>query len=235
MADHIKARQRNRRTIALALLLLPAAATAQSDARKGAAVGLYDAGGVDSMARLRLDPSGTFAFELVAGSLEQRASGRWAWRDDVIVFTSDPRPVPPAVEPGPVMQRGGGPFLIRIVNPSGRDLQGIDFKIDFDQGEPIVAHSLGEAYALPAYERREPRSISFVMPDYALRSTGLPLVRQAGTTATFVLKPNDFGVADFTGRTGVVDNRGIEVCAAPADGMAPGTSEDCQRFERVGK
>lgn len=219
----------------LLFLSLSAAATAQADARNDPAVGFYDAGGVDSIVRLRIDPIGTFAYELMVGSLDQRASGRWERRGDVIVFTSDPKPVAPVVEPGAVTQRSDGPFLIRIVSPSGRDLHGIDFTIDFDRGEPITVYADGQPYALPDDERREPRSISFVMPDYALNSAGLPLVRKEHATATYILKPNDFGVADFTGRTGLADSDGIEICAAPADGIPSGMPGDCQRFWRVGK
>jgi len=212
-----------------ALLLSLALPTTTSAKAVDPAVGDYDAGGVDSVVRLRLDADGSFAFALMAGSLDQQARGRWERRGDTIHFFSVPRPVPPVVEPGPITQRADGPFEIRVVGPGGNDLAGIDFSISFDRGDALTAYSPGGPWAFPADEHRQPRSISFVMPQYGLNTTGLPLTGKAGTTATFVLRPNDFGTIDFTGSTATVTATEMTLCGEGLGGRESG----CHDFRRI--
>lgn len=180
-----------------ALLLVPAAA-AQTPA---SLAGDYVHSQMELVAGIRLNADGTFQYGLTVGSLDERAQGRWKRTGNKIELMSDPRPVAPTVTAGPIEENLGKPFAVRLVAPNGSDVPAIDVTIAFDTGEPLTDYTRGEPWHLPAEERRTPRSISFAKPYYRLQSEPLPLDAKPGRTATFLLTPNDFGVADLTGTT----------------------------------
>ncbi|MXO65208.1 hypothetical protein [Altericroceibacterium endophyticum] len=168
------------------------------------AIGSYVMRTVDSIARIRLGDDHRFAYNLMAGSLDQRAFGYWRRDGAEILFTSDPKPVPPEIHAGPVQTGTGEPFTLRVVNAKGRDIAGIDFCIMFAEGAPLCSYTDGGAWSWPADEQRLPRSITFDLHGYNLHSGPMPLTAKAGHAASFILTPNDFGVADFTGATAIV-------------------------------
>jgi hypothetical protein len=154
---------------------------------------------MELVAGLRLNADGTFQYGLTVGSLDERAQGRWKRSGALIELTSDPRPVAPAITAGPVKPAPGEPFAIRLVGPNGSDVPGVDFTVEFDAGPPLEAYTPGGPWTAPADERRVPRFVTFAKPSYRLRSPRLPVDGRAGRVATFLLTPNDFGVADVTG------------------------------------
>lgn len=154
---------------------------------------------MELIAGIRLNPDGTFLYGLTVGSLDERAQGRWKASGNRIELTSDPRPVPPTITPGRTEVAAGKPFALRVLAPNGSDVPGVDLELEFDTGEPLRSYLAGEAWTLPADERRVPRFVTFSMPSYRLQSERLPLKAKTGTVATFTLIPNDFGVADLTG------------------------------------
>jgi hypothetical protein len=170
-----------------------------------ALAGEYVHSEMELVAGILLRSDGTFEYGLTVGSLDQRASGRWKSAGTSIELTSDPRPVAPTITPGPIAASPGAPFAIRILAPGGSDVPGVDFKIDFDSGEPLESYSPGGPWSLPDGETRVPRFVTFAMPAYRLQSDRLPLDAKPGTTASFALTPNDFGVADLTGVAGEID------------------------------
>lgn len=189
--------------VALAMAASPALAQQAQrapDAEHPAAlVGEYVHSQMELAAGILLNADGTFLYGLTVGSLDERAQGRWAASGDRIAFTSDPRPVAPTITAGTIDGDTGQPFAIRVLTPRGDDMPGVDFTIAFDNGEPLEGHMLGEPWSFPEDESRTPRSVTFEMPGYRLRSEPMPLDRKDGTTANFILTPNDFGVADLTG------------------------------------
>ena len=58
------------------------------------AVGEYVCAQMELIARIRLNPDGTFEYGLTAGSLYERAQGRWKRVGQRIELISDPKPVP---------------------------------------------------------------------------------------------------------------------------------------------
>ncbi len=164
---------------------------------------------MELVAGIRLKPDGTFEYGLTVGSLDERAQGRWEAVGNRIELTSDPRPVAPVITPGRVDPAPGEPFAIRVMAPNGRDMPGVDLKIEFDAGEPLDSYLAGGPWSLPPEETRVPRFVTFSMPSYRLQSERLPLNAKAGTVATFLLTPNDFGVADFTGVYAEIDGEGL--------------------------
>lgn len=153
------------------------------------------------VAGIRLSADGTFLYGLTVGSLDEQAKGRWKVAGGRVELTSDPRPVAPAIEAGKVEPAPGQPFALRLLAPNGSDVPDIDFVLEFSEGEPIASYMAGGPWALPAEERRTPRFVTFSKPSYRLRSPRLLLEGKSGTMATFLLQPNDFGVADLTDAT----------------------------------
>jgi hypothetical protein len=181
-----------------AAVMMPAPLLAQEPASAQLA-GEYVHSQMELVAGIRLNADGTFQYGLTVGSLDERAQGRWRRNGDTVELTSDPRPIAPTITAGPTKETPGQPFAIRLVAPNGQDVPGVDFTIAFDTGEPLAAYTTGALWSLPASERRLARSITFSKPSYRLQSKALPLDAQPNRTATFLLTPNDFGVADLTG------------------------------------
>lgn len=199
------------RAIALGWALIAAPAAAQPPAPVMAPVmaddnpwvGDYVQSKMELVAQLRLNADGTFLYALTVGSLDERARGRWrveggGVEGERVVLTSDPRPKPPEIAPGPVAARPG-PFAIRVVTAKRRDFEGVDFRIDFTGGSSLSTSYDGTPWTVPAEETARPRAITFDMPRYRIRSGPFPLDAKPGTMATFVVTANDFGVADLTG------------------------------------
>ena len=180
-----------------ALLLIAPVAHAQD----GRFVGDYVHSERELVAGIRLSDDGTFLYGLTVGSLDEQAKGRWKVADGRVELNSDPRPVAPTVESGKVELAPGQPFALRLLAPDGRDVPGIDFVLEFGAGEPIESYMAGSPWQLPANEPRVPRFVTFNEPSYRLHSPRLALEGKTGTVATFLLQPNDFGVADLTGTT----------------------------------
>jgi hypothetical protein len=174
-------------------------------ASRASVAGAYVLSQMEMIAGIRLRADGTFEYGLTVGSLDEQARGRWTIAGKRIDLTSDPRPIAPTITPGAIDSAPGEPFAIRVLTPKGRDLPGIDLRIDFDTGEPLISYLAGGPWSLPPAERRTPRFVTFSQTSYRLQSERLPLSAKAGTIATFKLIPNDFGVADLTGSYAEID------------------------------
>lgn len=175
------------------------------------------------VAGIRLSADGRFEYGLTVGSLDERAQGRWKAIGGRVDLTSDPRPVAPVITAGRIDPAPGEPFAMRVLVPNGRDMPGVDLKIEFDTGEPLDSYLAGGPWSLPPEETRVPRFVTFSMPSYRLQSERLPLNAKAGTVAIFLLTPNDFGVADLTGSYAEVEG----------DGLTLHRPEGVMRFKRA--
>lgn len=162
-------------------------------------VGEYVHSQRELVAGIRLSGDGRFEYGLTVGSLDERAQGRWKVAGSRVDLTSDPRPVAPTITTGRIDLAPGEPFAMRVLAPNGRDMPGVDLRIEFDTGEPLESYLAGGPWPLPPEETRVPRFVTFSMPSYRLQSERLPVHAKAGTVAIFLLTPNDFGVADLTG------------------------------------
>jgi hypothetical protein len=161
--------------------------------------GDYDASEREMVAGIRLGKDGRFQFGLTVGSLDQMAEGRWEADGKRVRLISDPRPVAPTIKAGRVEATSPDqPFAIRLVGPSGRDVPGVDLRIEFDGGTPLDSYLPGGPWSLPEDEKRIPRFVTFSIPSHRIEFPRLPLESRPGTTAVFDLTPNDFGVADMT-------------------------------------
>lgn len=206
---------------AVAQATSPESASVQHEVMSPA--GEYVHSEMELVAGIRLNEDGTFEYGLTAGSLDERAKGRWAQVDGHIELNSDPRPVAPTIIAGRVDAAPGEPFAFRLLAPNGTDVPGVDFSVDFDTGDPLQDYTNGSAWRLPETETRTPRFVTFAMPSYRLHSSRLPLDARAGTIANFALIPNDFGVADLTG----------VVAEISGDTLTLHRSEGTMRFRRL--
>jgi hypothetical protein len=192
------------RALAAALLCIAGPAHAQEAAPPAAPkapaslAGDYVHSQMELVAGIRLNADGTFLYGLTVGSLDESAKGRWEAIGNRIRLTSDPRPVAPTITAGRVEAAPGKPFAIRVLAPNGRDVPGVDLRIEFDTGEPLESYLAGGPWSLPPDETRAPRFVTFSMASYRLHSERLPLDARTGSIATFALTPNDFGVIDLS-------------------------------------
>lgn len=162
---------------------------------------------MELVAGIRLSADGSFEYGLTVGSLDERAKGRWEAVGTRIKLTSDPRPVAPTITAGRSEWAPGKPFAIRVLAPNGRDVPGVDFRIEFDSGEPLDSYLPGGPWSLPDDERRVPRFVTFRMPSYRVLSERMPLDAKPGKVASFTLTPNDFGVVDLSDARAEIDGK----------------------------
>jgi hypothetical protein len=199
------------RRAAVALFCVAGPAYAQTavppaEQKKAASLaGDYVHSQMELVAGIRLNPDGTFLYGLTVGSLDESAKGRWEAIGNRIRLTSDPRPVAPTITAARVERAPGKPFALRVLAPNGRDVPGVDLRIEFDTGEPLDSYLAGGPWSLPDEEKRVPRFVTFSMASYRLHSERLPLDARAGSIATFALTPNDFGVVDLSDAQAEID------------------------------
>ena len=167
--------------------------------------GDYVASEMELVAGLRLDQDGQFQFGLTVGSLDQVARGHWQADGKRVRLISDPRPVAPTIKQGRVETTPGQPFAIRVVGPSGRDVPGVDLRIEFDDGAALDSYLAGGPWSLPEDEKRIPRFVTFGISSHRIEFPRLPIDPRPGTTAMFDLTPNDFGTVDLTDAVVTVD------------------------------
>lgn len=180
---------------ALALMLIAAPLPALAD---DAWAGQYRlAEGPDSVGELQLDPDGSFRFGMSAGALDTSAEGRWMRSGEGITLRTEPRPVAPAfnlksAEP----DKGDGGFGILVTWPDGSGIAGVDFRIVFDDGTDFTGYTQHYGWqSEPGYGRRIV-SIQLAEPIHGTVSPVFDVLAGA-RNFTFVLTPNDMGIADF--------------------------------------
>ncbi len=186
-----------------ALFLIPAllAFSASVPARAAdSAIGDYRlAGGPDTAAELLIHADGKFQYALEEGALDEQAQGRWTRHGDMLVLETLPKPVPPLFRLAPRSAPAPNAPTVFVTSPDGHGIAGVDFRIGFDSGAPIVDYTQYDGWKMPAGEHRIPRWIELVEPIYGIVSPRYPIADGPGGTLNFVIVPNDVGVVDFTG------------------------------------
>src|SRR3954468_21471494 len=120
-------------TALLAALLLAAPAVSPSP------VGHYRLRGVhDAASELRLHADGHFEYGLAYGALDEEATGRWRRVGNHVFLTTSPKPIPAAFAASEAAGATRAPLALNVTWPDGRGIPGIDFRIDFDSGDPFI-------------------------------------------------------------------------------------------------
>lgn len=173
-------------------------------------VGKYVHSEMELAAGLWLKADGSFEYWLTVGSLDETAKGRWTAKGRDITLINVPVPVLPTITVGPAT-RSNNAFQLVVKTPSGRGVEGVDFIIGFDTGEPLEGYTQSYGWTLPTDEKREPRWVSFSMQSYNLQSPRFPIDTRTANALNFVLTPNDFGVVNFAGSQVIADSDGITI------------------------
>ncbi|MBA3942826.1 MAG: hypothetical protein C0520_16615 [Sphingopyxis sp.] len=209
------------RTLLLAAALIAAPAAAQDPSF----VGEYSlAEGPDVGGGLLIRNDGRFAYMLAAGALDERAEGRWEARGDMICLTTEPKPVPPALEKGPLIPVEGAIPTLLVTWPDGEGVAGIDFVVGFDSGEPVEGYTQYYGWTPGDDDKRVPRWIEISEPIYNITAPRFVLGEADGGKLRVTIVPNDIGVVNFEGACAEKTDRGVTLHRAEGD----------MRFVRLG-
>ncbi|HEX4738892.1 MAG TPA: hypothetical protein VH331_15170 [Allosphingosinicella sp.] len=175
-----------------AALLLAAAAPSSP-------VGHYRLQGVhDAASELILRANGRFDYALAYGALDEEATGRWRRVGSHLILTTLPKPVPPVFSPGKAAHTAEAPLALHVTWPNGRGIPGVDFRIEFESGDPLEDYiNNDEGWSMPPEEHRKPVAVSFAEPIYRVGSPRFPVDTTKANDLTFILTPHDMGKIGF--------------------------------------
>lgn len=209
------------RTLLLAALLVTAPAAAQDSPF----VGEYSlAEGPDVGGGLLIRGDGRFQYMLAAGALDEQAEGRWEVRGDMVCLTTDPKPVPPAMEKGALVEVEGAVPTLLVTWPNGKGIPGVDFTIGFDSGDPAEDYTQVYGWTMPEDDKRVPRWVEVREPIYGVTAPRYELTEADRGKLRVIIVPNDMGVVDFDGACAEKTERGVTLHRAEGD----------MRFVRLG-
>ena len=212
------------RTLLLAAALLAAPAIPAA-AQESPWVGEYSlAEGPDVGGGLLIRNDGRFQYMLAAGALDERAEGRWEIRGEAICLTTDPKPVPPAMEKGQLIEVEGAVPTLLVTWPDGEGVPGVDFTIGFDSGDPTEDYTQNYGWTMPDDDKRKPRWVELREPIYGITAPRYELTEADGGKLHVIIVPNDIGVVDFDGACAEKTERGLTLHRAEGD----------MRFARLG-
>jgi hypothetical protein len=154
--------------------------------------------GPDVASEIRIAADGRFEYALAAGALDEYASDTWRRDGRQIRLTTTPKPVPPVFSPGKAARTEAAPLILHVVWSDGHEMNGVDFKIEFDSGPPVSDYiASDEGWSLPPEEKRKPVAVTLALPMYGLVSPRFPIDAAQANALTFVLTPHDMGRVDF--------------------------------------
>lgn len=199
-------------SMAAALIAAPAAA------EDSPFVGEYSlAEGPDVGGGLLIRGDGRFQYMLAAGALDERAEGRWEVRGDTVCLTTDPKPVPPAIEKGALIEIDGTPPTLLVTWPNGKGIPGVDFTIGFDSGDPVEDYTQVYGWTMPDDDKRIPRWVEVREPIYGISAPRYELTEADGGKLRMIIVPNDIGVVNFEGACAERTERGLTLHRAEGD------------------
>ncbi|MET0364661.1 MAG: hypothetical protein ABW169_08395 [Sphingobium sp.] len=191
----------DRRTAAgvLALLL---ATVSPACAEPDPVVGRWRAAeGPEMASQLELTADGRFRYMLSYGALDEEAQGRWSRTGTLVGLTTEPQPKPSAIlldSLSPTERDGAALFLIvrGPGDPMGKGIAGIDFRIEFDSGDPVEGYTQDYGWQADNLAGRTPLWVQLFEPIHGISSDRIAIPR--GTRAMeFRFEVNDLGIADF--------------------------------------
>ncbi|MDT9599332.1 hypothetical protein [Sphingosinicella rhizophila] len=180
------------RLLIAAWLLLAAAPTTAGPAGTYRLIGEQDVA-----SGLRLNEDGSFQYFLSAGALDEEAEGRWTLAGRDLHLTTEPKPIPPSFSAGPVSLSNHAPLRLKVVWPDGRGIANVDFRIGFESGDPLVAYTQEDGWAMSAEEKRTPLWIELAVPMHAIESNRFLIEAAKANDLVFILTANDLGKVDF--------------------------------------
>ncbi len=202
------------RSLFLAAALIAAPAAAQ----ESPLIGEYSlAEGPDVGGGLLIGNDGRFEYVLAAGALDERAKGHWEARGDMVCLTTDPKPVPPALEKGELIEVDVTIPTLLVTWPNGNGIPGVDFTIGFDSGDPVDGYTQVDGWTMPEDDNRIPRWIELHEPTYGITAPRFELAEADGGKLRTIIVPNDIGVVDFDEACAEKTSRGITLHRTEGD------------------
>jgi len=145
-------------------------------------------------------------------------------RGDTICLTTDPKPVPPAMEKGALIEVEGAVPTLLVTWPNGKGVAGVDFIIGFDSGDPMEDYTQTYGWTMPEDDKRVPRWIKVREPIYGVTAPRYELTETDGGKLRVTIVPNDMGVVNFEGACAEKSEGGLTLHRAEGD----------MRFRRLG-
>ena len=190
-------------------------------------VGRYNGSSFETAMGMAIRADGTFVWGLSVGALDLRAAGTWQQDGDIIRLTSDPKPVEPEFRFSGLETLEGAPLLRVVEGDEEEPFYHASAVINCAEGWtlslPVPAKGLtfraientGPPPQAVADEQQEeiscdqPESIALRQNSYNIHSKTFDLAElgwEPGKTVRIAFHPNDLGVADFTGVTGMLED-----------------------------
>lgn len=163
----------------------------------GCPTGLFTAAaGPDTASMLEIGKDGHFRYALSEGALDESAQGIWTCDKDVLRLTTQPTPKPAEFTLDKVTQGGGVPFTLLVTWPDGRGVPLVDFRLDFESGEPVTGYTQQDGWSHDL-DGRMPKAVQVAEPFYGTLSPVFPVPAGRNIKVHIVLTPNDMGTAPF--------------------------------------
>lgn len=183
-------------------------------------VGDYNGNSFETASGMRISKDGTFQWYISVGALDMRAKGTWVRRGDTIAFTPETKPVPPEFAYAGSKETPEGSFLSIVNAANGEPFDYASLIVLCANGIRVSDQARSGSWS-PAEEDGcdTPEKVQLRLSTYDVRSpffdlTG-PRKPKPGHTVLFEFRPNDIGIADFTGVTGSFDEDGVLVIRGP--------------------
>lgn len=191
-------------------LVLPAAPAQAQDSAAGE---WRDEDSFEKFHGLLLQEDGTFLYALSVGALDQRSQGSWVQQASTVTLTTAPVPVPPEFRPEQADPDPDAP-LVQVDWAHGGGVALIDVTVGCGDGTIAAGYTQLDGWSPPDGECPDPQWLELVEPVNDIRSPRYALAGQAGERSGglhIVLEPNDFGVVDLTGTTGILAGDRLEL------------------------
>lgn len=185
----------------------------EQDAETSRFVGRYDGSEMELAMGMVIREDGTFAWGLTVGALDMRAEGTWEERSGVLYFANDRRPVSPEFAWVGSDKASGGPLIQIQWSTNEEPFSYGSVRATCANGERIYEQVMREGWTPPdtcdvVETVQLVESIYDVTsPVYTLSDFDL----QEGDTIRFEFRPNDLGVADFTGASAQLDDGVLKI------------------------
>lgn len=99
------------------------------------------AAGPDTASGLDIGRDGRFRYFLSEGAVDERAEGRWTCEQGRLLLTTEPTSRPAEYRLERVSRGHEAPFSLRLTWPDGDGIPTVDFRIAFDEGEPLYGYT----------------------------------------------------------------------------------------------
>ncbi|HEX7858598.1 MAG TPA: hypothetical protein VF503_33345 [Sphingobium sp.] len=164
--------------------------------------------GPDTASMLELTADGHFRYALSEGALDEGAKGRWHREGATVRLYTEPVPTPPRFIVKSMENADKGPLTLFVGGPDGRGVAGVEFRVEFDSGDPVEAYTQYDGWTGDPADRRPPRWVQLHEPVYDITSDRMPIPGGA-RTLRFTLEPHDLGIVNFRGTEVVVDGNSL--------------------------